>query len=225
MTKSEDKHRQSTAGSDLVRLIAAVVGLVLLILLPPDLLSGFLRLLATISVAVLAIKFAIARSQLYFNRRQALEELRVHANLRAQIDRSIQRSSERKAKRRAIDRQRGIEAKKRHKEEKTRVKEQQDLDFRKIQGVDPGNRFGSSVNPLKPELAGYTETKDFGQTSSTNSSSSASISSRILPNENPEFNSLNKGTGHSSSFEASRQKQYLARLLRVNQTRKNNQIV
>lgn len=225
MSKTEINDLKAAARKSLGELALLLLVFLLLIAIPGDLLSGLLKFVATIWISISVVKFIIANRKHAIARRHDVENIRSRVVSRTEIARRQRESRERKEKQNELDRQRGIEAKTKHREEKTRAREREKLELSRIQDVHSPNNTDSNVGRILPTAKPFTEARDFGEELSKTEASDDAKLAKPQPDKNTDIIPLNVGTGSSLEKKEAEPSQYLQRIVRVNQARKNRHIV
>lgn len=225
MSKQDDSNLKVAARKSFWRLLVLLVVFLLLAAIPSDLLVGLLKFIVLIWAFVSAIKFALANRMYFLAKIRELKATRARATSSAEIAKRMRESQERKEKQLELNRQRGIEAKRKHKEEKIKAREQEKLTPSKHQTGNSAGSTASAGGPTLTPVVRFPEAKDFGQELQRTEPNEVPKAAGVRPAANTGFIPSDLGAGISQGKEEVRQNQYFQRLMRVNQPRKNSYIV
>jgi len=220
MATQNDEELKNAAKKALRRWIAALSTLFALIVIPTVALFGLMIFAAVIWNVVTLVGYIMANHKHRQNQTIVSNDLRRRILTREEIARNIRNSRERKEKQNEINRQRGLESKKKHQEEKIlrRTQSRQESNEQSDNGVK-SEQTGRLEVQGNPNL-GYTERKDFGE---AKAESDSIMSTKKSHSEIEHQNAIPLNAGSEDldpSFEVLSNQSW-DRLIRVNRRRKN----
>jgi hypothetical protein len=221
MATQNNEELKNAAKKALRRWIAALSTLFALIVIPTVALFGLMIFAAVIWNVVTLVGYIMANHKHRQNQTIVSNDLRRRILTREEIARNVRNSRERKERQSEINRQRGLESKKKHQAEKKlkRTHSRQKANDQSGDGVNSEQRGRLEVqgNPN----GGYTETKDFGEAKSESESIMDTNKKSHSEIEHQNTIPSNAGSGDlDPSFEVFSNQSW-DRFIRVNRRRKN----